>query len=269
MERQESDAQRNAQNKRILNDTLGSGNRSIAAQAPTSQEDDQFKQHFRSQSEVPRVAPQRHQSIGTLQSSGPRHSGSPFQYKQHSVPLYPSYTTKPITSYQPASDTISSHPSTVRNPVSHVESRQRVDPALPATNSTRHPQSDLTYGSWKAPNPSSSRESRLSLFKPLYTSTNTNPQPTPTQRENWPPTSQAPTQGEKRPPTSQDRASHAQAPTRGAPVFPSGLPTDQFSFDIAGHRQTRVSPAQIQQQVQSFFSIPVTSLHIRITNMYR
>ena len=256
-ERQESDAQRTAQNKRSLNHPLGPGNRSIAAQAPPSQEDDQFKQHFRSQSEVPRVAPQRHQSIGTFQSSRPRHSGSPSQYKQHSVPLYPSYTTKPVASYKPASEPPSTLPST-RNPVSHVESRQKVDLALPSTTYTRNQQSDLTYGT------SSGREPRLPLFQqPLsvHAPTNTNNQPTSTQRE-------------KRPQTSQGKASQAQAldrtsSTRQAPVLPYGLPTDQFSFDIAGHRQTRVSTAQIEQQVQSF-SVPVPfSSHIRITNMFR
>lgn len=213
--------------------------RSIAAQAPPSQEDD-LKQRLRSQSEVPRVAPQPHQSIGTFQSSRPRHSGSPSQYKQHSVPLYPSYTTKPMTSDKPASEPPSTHASTIRNPVSHVESRQRVDPALPVTTDTRDQQSDLAYGSWKAPNPTSSGRAEPRpplLHQPLSVHTpTTNTQPTHAQRE-------------KRPQTSQDQASQAQALTRGAPVFPFGLPTDHFSFDIAGHRQARLSTAEIQQQV--------------------
>ena len=250
MERQESDAQRIAQNKRILNDPMVNY-RSIAAQAPTSQEDD-LKQRLRSQSEVPRVPPQRHQSIGTFPSSRPRRSGSPSQYKQQSVPLYPAL-------YKPAAEPPSTHPSTTRNPISHVESRQRVNPSLPSTAYTRSQQSDLNTSSDRA-------KPRPPLFhQPLsvHTPTNTNTPPTPTQRE-------------KRPQKLQDQVPQAQtleriSSTRGPAVFPSGLPTDHFSFDIAGHRQTRISPAQIQQQVQSFFSVLVTSslaLHIRITNMY-
>ena len=249
MERQESNPQRTAQNKRSLNDPVVNY-RSIAAQAPTSQQDD-LKQRLRSQSEVPRVAPQRHQSIGTFPSSRPRHSGSPSQYKQQSVPLYPSYTIKqPMAPYKPASESPSTLLSTTRNPISHVESQHRVDPALPATTYTRNQQSDLTYGSWKAPDPTSSSRAEprpRSFHQPqsVHTPTNTNTQPTPRQRE-------------KRPQTSQDQALDRTSSTREAPVFPFGQPTDQFSFDIAGHRQTRVSTAQIQQQVQSF-SVPLFS----------
>ena len=255
------------------------------------------------------VPGQRRQSIGPFQSFRSPHSRSPSRNNPHSVPLYPlrSHTTRPIAPYKQAFEPSSAYPSATRELSSHAQSEPRADPSIPSTSYSRTHPAAVTYGSWKAANPTSLGRAEPHpppLFQPPPTvfvhttlppsshTSNTNTQPRSTQREEWP---QA-----FRDQTSQTQALDSTLSRRGTSVFPVDLSTDHFSFQAAsnqaqgpgsppknvagstdhrnpweldrgnGRRQTRVSAPQIQQQVQTFSCnsvVVLLALRIRIANM--
>lgn len=219
-----------------------------------------------------RPAQGRHQRVEPFQPTLSRHLEPPSQYKQSSEPLHQSgsYITKPFGQFKPTSEPPFAHSSIRRDS---------------STSYGRNQQADFTYGRWKTVNPfeattSSGRPPSPPLFDqpqvPLTNFTNAAPSPS----ANTSHTQVRPPQRKRWPPSSQDQALNRATWSHSTPVSQPGPPTGHFSINVPpqaslpvspkqtvavstdrrsptaeldgdnGRRQTRVSAAQIQQQVQ-------------------
>ena len=232
---------------------------------------------------------QSHQSMEPFASSRSRQSAPLSRYKQSSVPLYQSappsqYKQSSVPLYQSGSQITSSfdrYKPTSEPPSKKSHLQQQRTPSLP-TSHGRNKQVDFTFSNWKAVNPSEadiSSDRVRSRPSPLFEQSEVPPtifenaQARPTQQENasqaqaqkpdrasWSHSTPAPQPG---PPSGHfsvkvplHRAPIPGSPKENVPVF---IDPRSLTWEPEGgkaHRQTRVSAAQIQQQVQLPFPSP-------------